>query len=99
MTQLKAQTLAAALKLITGYQPTVAERPDGTALLMFPESDLPAIRKAVENLALRAGRAKSDVSIAFAPIVTPMALKYALPAVLGVLAAGGALGYAIAKKL
>lgn len=98
MTQLRAQTLAAALKLITGYQPTVTERPDGSAMLYFNEADLPKIRQAIEAMAIHAGKQKSDVGIAFAPLVTPLALKYLLPILLGLLAAGGVVGYLAAKS-
>ena len=97
-TELKAQTLATAMGMITGFKPSVSERPDGTALLMFSETDLPKIRKGLETLALRTGKGKGDVAVNFAPVITPLALKYALPVIVGVLVAGGIVGYLAAQK-
>jgi len=99
ITRLKAQTLAAAFKMITGFEPAVTERLDGTALLIFREEDLPKIRATIETLALKQGKSKGDVSVALAPIMSPLAIKYLLPVIAGIFIAGGIGGYFLNKEL
>jgi hypothetical protein len=97
-TQIKAQAIAYGLKSVTGYDPLISERPDGTALISFNAFDLPAIRKNIESIALKAGTSKGDVSVALKPIFIPLALKYLLPVILGLVAIGAVSGFFIGKK-
>ena len=94
VTNFKAQALSAALKMIIGYEPIITETKEGRAVLMFNQTDLPRIRSALQAMAFKAGKAgQGDVSINLVPIVAPMALKYVAPVILGLVIAGGIVGY------
>jgi hypothetical protein len=98
LTNIKAQTLAAALKMILGYQPQITETPDGRAVLVFNTQDIPKIRRALQAMAFKAGKTGGDVSVNIMPVVAPMALKYVAPVVVGLVAAGAITGYLMARK-
>lgn len=99
VTSLKAQAIAFGLKTVTGFDPLVSERPDGRALILFKQADLPQIRKNVEALALKAGQGTGDVSVDLKPVLAPIAIKYMLPLILGAVAIGGVAGYILAKGI
>lgn len=99
ITNIKAQTLSAALKMILGYEPQIVETAGGKAVLNFRKEDIPKVRYALEAMAFKAGKARGgDVSVNLAPVVAPMALKYVAPVVGGLVLAGGIAGYLMAKK-
>lgn len=88
-TRLKAEMIAAGLKMATGYAPEVTERPDGRAYLIFNASEIPKVRRSIELLTAKAAKGgRGNVSVALAPVLAPLAFKYILP-VLAVIFAGG----------
>lgn len=89
--------ISSGLKSITGCDPVTYERPDGSAMIAFRESDLPQVRSAIEKAILKAGKAKTDVSIALKPILVPLTLKYALPVILVLILLGGFTGYMLGR--
>jgi hypothetical protein len=99
VTNFKAQALSAALNMVLGYQPVITETPQGKAVLYFKPEDLPKIRSALQAMALKAGKAgQGDVSVALAPVVAPLALKYVAPVVAGLVGAGLLAGYLIGHR-
>jgi hypothetical protein len=96
-TQIKAGIIAGAFKAITGYEPMITERPDGSAYLVFKTEEIPKIRASLQQLTVKAGKATGDVSVSIAPVLLPLVLKYALPVIIGLVAGGAFLGYAAGK--
>jgi hypothetical protein len=95
LTEIKAQAIAMGLKQITGIDPIISKRPDGRILIYFQTKDYSAIRKALQQIVLKAGKTQGDISVSFAPIIAPLALKYVAPVIIGLFLAGSVAGYLI----
>lgn len=92
--QLKATALASAIKAVTGQQPKIKYDSTGKALLYFTESQNNILRQYVEN---QLNKKSGEVTVEIAPIINPIAIKKALPYIIGTVAGSFAVGFMIGK--
>ena len=92
--QLKADGAASIISMVTGYKPEVIEKQNGGALLSFNDTDRPAVTALIEKTMQEAINAPAgDLSLDLVPLLSPLALKYLLPVVIGLLVLGAVGGY------
>lgn len=88
----KAKALALALQKITGVEPSLSYETDHVLIYYQPDR-LKQVQTYVEKIAA-SGKKPGDVRVNWMPVVTPFAVKKAVPYVLGILAVGYVLGKA-----
>lgn len=88
----KAQALGLALKKTTGIEPSYVYETDHVLIYYEPDR-LKQMQEYVEKIAA-SGRKPGDVRVNWMPIITPFAIKKAVPYVVGILAIGYFLGKA-----
>lgn len=88
----KAQALGLAMQKITGIEPSYDYKPDHVLVYWQPDR-LKRMQGYVEKLA-SSGRKPGDVRVNWMPVITPFAIKKAVPYIVGMLAVGYILGKA-----
>ena len=91
-TQVKAETIKAALYAATGIRPDVIYRTDGTAFVTYNPDNAQKIGAFIENQ-LKKTNIPDDVQIDFFPFVKPVLFKQILPAAGAAIVAIFAIGY------
>jgi len=92
-TSLKAEGVALALSQVLGSRPLINYLQDGTAQIIFTESQAQQIRGMMTNFIKPSGK-KDDLDIQFLPVVLPLVLQIGIP----VMACLVAIGYFIGKR-
>jgi hypothetical protein len=85
-TTLKAEAIRAALNGITGTEPKILYAENSARIYWTPE-DQKRVQNWLETVSRPSGK-HQDVSIDFAPVILPLALKKAFIPILALLAAG-----------
>jgi hypothetical protein len=93
---LKANTASAIIKMVTGFEPLIIERPEGGALITFNEADRREVTALIEKTITKAIKAPpGDMSLDILPVLSPLAIKYLLPLIIGLVLIGAIGGYFI----